>query len=62
MAAAAVACMAGMFCAVVHDFQQLRLERGEPLADESIEIGVTQAGSVLRKGCTVMLANTPPVT
>ena len=62
MAATAVASMAGVLGAIVHDFQQLRLQRGESLADDGVEIGHVQAGRVLRKGCTVMPAKTPPVT
>ena len=61
MAAAAVAGMAGVLGAIVYDFEQLGFQRGEPLADDGMEIGGTQAGRVLRKGLTVMLENTPPV-
>lgn len=62
MAAATVAGMSCMACAVVDDFQQLRLKESQLLAYFKFQIGSVQAGKVLRKGLTVMPENTPPVT
>lgn len=62
VAAATIACMPGMLGAIVDNFQQGRLQGSQPCPDFIIKARQTHAGSVLRKGFTVTLENTPPVT